>query len=99
MREKLNSTQRALRILKALKGRTMYGLSNKELCEAIEETPVNVSRATAILEGEGFLRKLPTGNWTLSFAMLNLAVAYEQDMQAIHERVNEVRQRVASGGF
>ncbi|MCR1838323.1 MULTISPECIES: helix-turn-helix domain-containing protein [Rodentibacter] len=99
MKEKINSTQRALRILKALKGRTIYGLSNKELSEAIDDSPVNVSRATAILAEEGFLRKLPTGNWTMSFAMLNLAVAYEQDMQAIHERVNEVRQRVASGGF
>ena len=61
MKEKINGTQRALRILKALKGRTMDGLSNKDLCEAIDETPVNITRATAILESEGFLRKLPTG--------------------------------------
>ena len=99
MKEKINGTQCALRILKALKGRTMDGLSNKDLCEAIDETPVNITRATAILESEGFLRKLPTGNWTLSFALLNLAVCYEQDMQAVNERFNEMRHRVATGGF
>ena len=99
LKEKINGTQRALRILKALKGRTMDGLSNKDLCEAIDETPVNITRATAILESEGFLRKLPTGNWTLSFALLNLAVCYEQDMQAVNERFNEMRHRVATGGF
>ena len=43
MKEKINGTQRALRILKALKGRTMDGLSNKDLCEAIDETPVNIT--------------------------------------------------------
>ena len=73
MKEKINGTQRALRILKALKGRTLDGLSNKELCEVIDETPVNINRATAVLESEGFLRKLLTSNWTLSFALLNLA--------------------------
>ena len=99
LKEKINGTQRALRILKALKGRTMDGLSNKDLCEAIDETPVNITYATAILESEGFLRKLPTGNWTLSFALLNLAVCYEQDMQAVNERFNEMRHRVATGGF
>ena len=58
MKEKINGTQRALRILKALKGRTMDGLSNKELCEAIDETPVNITRATALLESEGFFAEI-----------------------------------------
>lgn len=59
MKEKINGTQRALRILKSLKGRTLDGLSNKDLCEAIDETPVNITRATAVLESEGFCGNCP----------------------------------------
>jgi hypothetical protein len=70
MKEKNNGTQRALRILKALKGRTMDGLSNKDLCEAIDETPVNITCTTAILESEGSLRKLPTGHSVLPYSTL-----------------------------
>ncbi|MFQ9134893.1 MAG: hypothetical protein ACLR5Y_06390 [Haemophilus parainfluenzae] len=62
MKEKLTRHAACVAILKALKGRTLDGLSNKELCEAIDETPVNITRAIAVLESEGFLLKLLTGN-------------------------------------
>ena len=79
--------------------KTAQQVKDKFVSKVIDETPVNITYATAILESEGFLRKLPTGNWTLSFALLNLAVCYEQDMQAVNERFNEMRHRVATGGF
>ncbi len=99
MKEKLNSTQRALRILKALKGRSLQGLSNKALCEATGESAVNVSRACAVLEQEGFLRKLETGDWAMSFQILQIAVAHEAEMQKASERLAEVRHRVSAGAF
>ena len=53
MKEKINGTQRALRILKALKGRTLDGLSNKDLCEAM-----------GMVKAFSFVQKLATvENW------------------------------------
>ncbi|MBX6987594.1 helix-turn-helix domain-containing protein, partial [Providencia rettgeri] len=48
---RVSATARALRILKALKGHTNFGLSNQEIATAIGETPVNVTRAlNALIE-------------------------------------------------
>ncbi|AAP96320.1 IclR family transcriptional regulator [[Haemophilus] ducreyi] len=98
-REKLNTTQRALRILKALKGRSLTGLTNKELCEAIGETPVNVTRAIAFLEAEGFVQRLNTGAYGLSYQILQIAVSHETEMQKASERLAQVRARVQAGAF
>lgn len=99
MREKSNTAQRCLRILNALKGRSLTGLTNKELSEAIGETPVNISRAVAILEAEGFVHKLETGAYGLSFKMLQIAVNHETEMQKATERLAQVRSRVQAGAF
>ena len=40
MSEKLNGTRRALRIIKALKGKSTSGVSNKALAEALNESVV-----------------------------------------------------------
>ena len=98
-KEKLNTTQRALRILKALKGRSLTGLTNKELCEAVGETPVNITRAIAFLETEGFVQKLETGAYGLSFQLLQIAVSHEAEMQKASERLAQVRARVQAGAF
>ncbi|MDE4029510.1 helix-turn-helix domain-containing protein, partial [Glaesserella parasuis] len=67
MSEKINSTQRALRILKALKGRTLTGLSNKELADRLNESPVNITRSLQALIAEGLVVKLEeTGRFALS---------------------------------
>ncbi|WGE51153.1 MULTISPECIES: helix-turn-helix domain-containing protein [Actinobacillus] len=98
-REKLNTTQRALRILKALKGRSLTGLTNKELCEAIGETPVNVTRALALLETEGFVQKLDTGAYALSVQCLQIAVTYYREMQKQREHIDLIDQRVQAGSW
>ncbi|WP_419853004.1 helix-turn-helix domain-containing protein [Actinobacillus pleuropneumoniae] len=98
-REKLNTTQRALRILKALKGRSLTGLTNKELCEAIGETPVNVTRAIAFLESEGFVQRLDTGAYALSVQCLQIAVTYYREMQKQREHIDFIDQRVQAGSW
>lgn len=99
MREKSNTTQRSLRILKALKGRVLSGLTNKELCEAINETPVNVSRALALLEAEGFVQKLDTGAYGLSVQCLQIAVTYYRELQKQREHIDLIDQRVSAGSW
>ncbi|EDR7169873.1 helix-turn-helix domain-containing protein, partial [Salmonella enterica subsp. houtenae] len=54
MSENVNtSLRRGLRILKALKGKSLLGLSNKELAKALGESEANISRAMGALIEEG----------------------------------------------
>lgn len=100
MREKTNSTGRALRVLKALKGKTLTGLSNKELAERLEESPVNITRALKVLIDEGLVVKLEeTGRFALSIQMLQIAVTHQRDTEKMQARMAEMDQRVNAGAF
>lgn len=99
MNDKSNTTTRALKILDALKGRSLSGLTNKELSAAIGDTPVNVSRATAILEASGFVQRLETGRYALSYKLLQIAVAHAGEMQKASDRINEIQTRIYAGAF
>lgn len=99
MHEKQNSTERALAILKALKGRSLSGLSNKELSQAIGESAVNVTRAVAILMKSGFVTQLETGRYALSIQMLQIATAHAREIQSATERIAQLEQRVQAGSF
>ncbi|HGN1707849.1 TPA: helix-turn-helix domain-containing protein [Providencia rettgeri] len=50
-----SAVSRALRVLIALRGHTVFGLSNKEIANAINDTPVNVTRALDALIKEGLV--------------------------------------------
>lgn len=100
MREKTNSTGRALRVLKALKGKTLTGLSNKELADRLEESPVNITRALKVLIDEGLVVKLEeTGRFALSIQMLQIAVTHQRDTEKMQARMAEMDQRVNAGVF
>ncbi|CAM2820484.1 helix-turn-helix domain-containing protein [Glaesserella parasuis] len=100
MSEKINSTQRALRILKALKGRTLTGLSNKELADRLNESPVNITRSLQALIAEGLVVKLEeTGRFALSIQMLQIAVTHQRDTEKMQARMAEMDQRVNAGAF
>lgn len=94
-----SSAIRALRVLKALKGQTMHGLSNKELAQGLGESAVNISRALAVLEAEGFVSQLPTGRWTHSVALLQIAQAHAEHMAATQGRMLELNRRIAAGAM
>lgn len=91
------SARRALRVLKALKGHALDGVANKELAEALDESPANISRALDALESEGFARKLDNGRWAHSKTMLQIAVAYYNETDTAQARLAELRQCVAAG--
>jgi DNA-binding IclR family transcriptional regulator len=93
------SARRALRVLKALRGHSLTGLSNKELAEGLRESPPNVTRALQDLEAEGLATKLDTGRWALSVAMLQLAHAYTAEVDAMQGRIVEMSRRVAAGAM
>lgn len=95
--EKTNSAVRVLRIIKALKGKSLTGLSNKALAEGLAESPVNISRAVATLINEGFVVKLDTGNFALSTQVLQIAFRHSKEISATVERIQELEQRIQAG--
>ncbi|QLB15866.1 IclR family transcriptional regulator [Mannheimia granulomatis] len=91
------ATRRALNIINVLKGHSINGLSNGEIAERLNDSPVNITRALAILVDEGFAQKLPTGRFTLSVRVLQVAEAYRQEWEKMQLRMTEIDQRVRAG--
>ncbi|EAP7475946.1 IclR family transcriptional regulator [Salmonella enterica subsp. enterica] len=91
------SLRRGLRILKALKGKSLYGLSNKELAKALGESPVNITRSIEVLIAEGMVQRLETGRYAPGMQLLFIAQAFSNEMAIAQTRIAELNQRVLAG--
>ncbi|EAP7475921.1 IclR family transcriptional regulator [Salmonella enterica] len=89
--------RRGLRILKALKGKSLYGLSNRELAKALGESEVNVTRAMDDLIAEGMVQRLETGRYAPGMQLLFIAQAFSNEMAVGQARIAELNQRVIAG--
>ncbi|HFG8719833.1 TPA: helix-turn-helix domain-containing protein [Salmonella enterica subsp. enterica serovar Hvittingfoss] len=98
MSENVNtSLRRGLRILKALKGKSLLGLSNKELAKALGESEVNISRAMNALVEEGLAQRLESGRYAPGMQLLYIAQAFSNEMATAQARIAELNQRVLAG--
>ncbi|EDO2134352.1 helix-turn-helix domain-containing protein [Salmonella enterica] len=98
MSENVNtSLRRGLRILKALKGKSLPGLSNKELAKALGESEANISRAMGALIEEGMAQRLESGRYAPGMQLLYIAQAFSNEMAAGQARIAELNQRVLAG--
>ena len=61
---------RVLKVLKALKGQSFSGISNKELAENLGVSPAQISRDLDDLMSEGLVMKLDNGRFAHSIQML-----------------------------
>ncbi|ASD84969.1 helix-turn-helix domain-containing protein [Salmonella enterica] len=94
-----NSTtaKRAIRVMKALKGHSLNGLSNKELAKALSESPANITRALNELVSEGMAQRLESGRYAPGMQLLYIAQAFSNEMAAGQARIAELNQRVLAG--
>lgn len=92
-----DSAGRVLRVLKALKGRALTGLSNGELAKSLGESAPTINRCLNTLIDEGLAIKLDTGRFALSIGMLQIAQAHMNEMASAQNRINELNQRVLAG--
>jgi len=90
-----SSALRALRVLKALKGHSLTGLSNGELAAATGESAPNVTRALAALMAEGLAVQLETGRYAHGMAMLQIAQAHYSHVETVTRRAAEMNQRMS----
>ncbi len=91
------SAKRTLKILKALKGHTLNGLSNNDLARIVNDTPSNITRALDTLITEGLVEKKETGRFSLSIQTLQIAVSHLEEMDKVKRKADELNQRVISG--
>lgn len=92
-----SSGTRILRVLKALRGYALNGVSNGELASALGESPANINRALNTLIEEGLAMKLENGRFAPGIQLLQIAMAHSHEMARAQDRINEINQRVISG--
>lgn len=93
------SGQKVLRVLKALKGHSLNGLSNSDLAKALGESPATINRCCNTLIAEGLAVQLDTGTYALSVAALQIAQAHANEMARASDRIHELTQRVTAGSY
>lgn len=94
-----NAATRACRVLKALRGHSLNGVSNSQLAATLQESPTNITRALQDLMTEGLALKLDNGLFALSVACVQIAVAHAEEIDRATNRINEFKQRVAVGSY
>ncbi|EEV1134077.1 TPA: helix-turn-helix domain-containing protein [Escherichia coli] len=92
-----SSGTRILRVLKALRGHALNGVSNGELASALGESPANINRALNTLIEEGLALKLDNGRFAPGVQLLQIAMAHSAEMARAQDRINEINQRVMAG--
>lgn len=92
-----DSLARGLRVIKALRGKTLNGVSNGELAKALDMSPATVNRVLNTLIAEGYAIRLDSGRFALSVTMLQIAQAHADEMGRTMNRISELNQRVAAG--
>ncbi|AKH64892.1 MULTISPECIES: helix-turn-helix domain-containing protein [Photorhabdus] len=92
-----SSGTRILRVLKALRGHSLSGLSNGELAELLGESPANINRALNTLIEEGLAQKLSSGRYAPGMQLLQIAQSFSNEMANTQARITEMNQRVLAG--
>ncbi|MDF7669861.1 IclR family transcriptional regulator [Orbaceae bacterium ESL0721] len=91
------SATRTLRVLKALKGYTLTGLSNGDIAKMTNDSAVNVTRALQVLIEEGLVIKLDNGLFAHSVQMLQIAQAHAIHIAKMQDQITEINQRITAG--
>jgi DNA-binding IclR family transcriptional regulator len=92
-----DSGAKVLKVLIALRGHSLTGLSNGELAKALTEAPSTINRCLNTLIVVGLAVKLDSGRYAHSVMMLQIATAYSNEMNCAQGRINELQQRVQAG--
>jgi DNA-binding IclR family transcriptional regulator len=92
-----HSAGRAIRVMLALKGHSLTGLSNGELAQVTGESPATINRCLNTLIEEGVVIKLDSGRFALGTKILQMARAHENEMSRAQTRLDELNQRVLAG--
>lgn len=92
-----DSGAKVLKVLIALRGHSLTGLSNGQLAKALGESPSTIHRCLNTLIEAGLATKLPNGLFAHSVMMLQIARAHAEEMSRAQARIDELNQRIIAG--
>lgn len=87
------SGQKVLKVLKALRGHSLNGVSNQQLAEQLNESPSAITRALQTLAEEGLAKREDNGLYTLGISVIQIANAHASELQRAEARLSEFKQR------
>ncbi|AQT58698.1 helix-turn-helix domain-containing protein [Cellvibrio sp. PSBB023] len=94
-----DSAAKVLEVLKALRGHSLIGLSNGQLAKALGESPSNINRCLNTLIAAGLAEKKPSGLFSHSVMMVQIATAHANEMSRARAKLDELDQRVIAGSY
>ena len=89
----VKSAERVLKVLKALRGHSLHGLSNQDLAKQLDESPSQIHRALQTLISAGLAKQEENGLFTLGPAFIQIAKAHNAEMERAKARIAEIEQR------
>lgn len=92
-----NSGLKVLKVLVALQGYALTGLSNSELSKALGETPSTINRSLNTLIEAGLVVQLENGRFAHGIRMLQIAQTTANELSRASDRITELSQRIAAG--
>ena len=93
----VKSGGKLLRVLKALKGRSLNGVTIKELSAQLDEAPSQVHRFLQTLVDEGFAAQLDDGSYAQGKFFIQAAHAHAEEIERAQGRINQHLQQVFAG--
>jgi len=94
-----SAAKRVLRVWQSLKGHSITGLSNSEICGLVSDSAPNVTRALATLIDEDLVTKLPSGRFAHSVKTLQIAVAHFDHIDRTRQRIHDMESSVQAGSY
>ena len=89
----VKSAEKVLKVLKALRGHSLQGVTNQELSKKLSESPAQTYRALQTLLAEGLVKKDENDLYTLGTALVQNAKAHDSEMERAKARMAEYEQR------
>lgn len=89
----VKSAEKVLKVLKALRGHSLQGVSNQELSRKLNESPSQIYRALQTLIAEGLVKKEENDLYTLGTAIVQIAKAHDSEIERAKARIAEIEQR------
>lgn len=90
----VKSAEKVLRVLFALRGHYLFGLSNKQLADRLNESPCSITRSLQTLEADGWAEKRDNGNYAPSIKAVRFATACKEEHDRVQARIAEYQQRL-----
>lgn len=91
----VKSAEKVLKVLKALRGYSLQGISNRDLAEKLDESPSQITRALQTLVSEGLAKKDENDLYTLGTSVVQIAKQHLAEVERAKARIAEIEQRTS----